>query len=82
MKLYANICLAMVATAGNWQLTALPNAPNPYTYQVQSITRAGKCADLLAAYKCAYGASNAVTTYTKVRQGRTQVIIRAYVQTV
>ena len=55
--------------AANWQLTALPNAANPYTYQVQSVTRAGACYDLLAAYPCAYGYGNQVTTFNQVTIG-------------
>ncbi|KAK9795594.1 hypothetical protein WJX73_004039 [Symbiochloris irregularis] len=65
-----DIALGALDGAGSqWQVTALPNAPNPNTYLVQSLLRAGgeagQCYDLLSSYICGAGYPTTLTTYNQ-----------------
>ncbi|KAK9795598.1 hypothetical protein WJX73_005422 [Symbiochloris irregularis] len=61
-----NVTSGRTGCAGSqWQVTALPNAPNPNTYLVQSLQRAGQCYDLLSSYICGNGYPTTLTTYNQ-----------------
>ena len=57
--------------AVNWQVTLLPNAPTPNTYQISNVARSStpNCYNLLAAYPCSYGYGPAATTFNQVTFG-------------